>query len=224
MRRLGDIPAGPNIVDRIERQGWRRNLSANYAKGVSAKETRRISSRYNRINRRWFVAKETFLEKISSRQSAAGNSNYDHYLETKGTNRRKHDFTGYSPSKDNRMHAKSNFWGENSVAVPSRSETWQPLAVVSHKSGERRTESNRQRVFVHACVTRDAFRVEYRRVSSKYWFWSIPVCLTAATSYSRAFLSSLRRFQISASHRDASPHCPYMPVYPAENTRTILSM
>lgn len=168
MRRLGDIPAGPNIVDRIERQGWRRNLSANYAKGVSAKETRRISSRYNRINRRWFVAKETFLEKISSRQSAAGNSNYDHYLETKGTNRRKHDFTGYSPSKDNRMHAKSNFWGENSVAVPSRSETWQPLAVVSHKSGERRTESNRQRVFVHACVTRDAFRVEYRRVSSKY--------------------------------------------------------
>lgn len=110
------------------------------------------------------------------------------------------------------------------VPVPSRSETWQPLAVVSHKSGERRTESNRQRVFVHACVTRDAFRVEYRRVSSKYWFWSIPVCLTAATSYSRTFLSSLRRFQISASHRDASPHCPYMPVYPAENTRTILSM
>lgn len=77
------------------------------------------------------------------------------------------------------------FGDERNYPFPSRfrprGETWQPLAVVSHKSGGQRVRG--MRVFVHACVTRDAFRVEYRRVSSKYWFWSIPVCLTAAPSY-----------------------------------------
>lgn len=76
-------------------------------------------------------------------------------------------------------------FGTRNYPFPSRFRprggTWQPLAVVSHKSGGQRVRG--MRVFVHACVTRDAFRVEYRRVSSKYWFWSIPVCLTAAPSY-----------------------------------------
>lgn len=39
-------------------------------------------------------------------------------------------------------------------------------SAVSHKSGGQRVRG--MRVLVHARVTRDAFRVEYRRVSSKY--------------------------------------------------------
>lgn len=116
-------------------------------------------------------------------------------------------------------------FGTRNYPFPSRFRprggTWQPLAVVSHKSGGQRVRG--MRVFVHACVTRDAFRVEYRRVSSKYWFWSIPVCLTAAPSYFPC-ISLLSSTIFTTRFASRSPF-PDVHAHPVErNTHNITSV